>query len=111
MLALQDSLIEIYIPVFILIGLATFSLRALFLFKLPDIMDNPTLKKGLDSIPSSLLVALVIPFTFFVNGVFLPLRIEVLVVLVTIPIVWLLKKPSLSLPIALVLFLGLNFLF
>ena len=74
-------------------------------------MDNPTLKKGLDSIPSSLLVALVVPFTFFVNGFFVPLRLEVFVILITVPIVWLFKKPALSLPIALVLFFSLDLFF
>lgn len=101
---------EIYLPAFLIIGISTFFFRAVFLFNLPAILNNIMLKKGLDSIPSSLLVALVIPYTFFIDKEFLPFRLEVYVILITIPIVLFINKPALSLPIALILLLGLTYL-
>jgi len=94
---------------FIIIGLFTFSFRAIFLYYLPSSFDsNQVLQRGLESVPSSLLVALVIPFTFFIDMTFLPNRPEVMAILLTIPIVYFIKKPGLSLPVALVLFFILS---
>lgn len=89
-----------YIGVFVIVGLFTFLFRAIFLFSKPDLFKNSHFKNGLDSVPSALLVALVIPYTFFASGGFSPFRIEVLAILLTIPIIYYLKKPGLSLPIA-----------
>ena len=89
-----------YIGVFVIVGLFTFVFRAIFLFSKPNLFKNGHFKNGLDSVPSALLVALVIPYTFFSSGVFLPFRIEVLAIVLTIPIIYYLKKPGLSLPIA-----------
>lgn len=90
--------------VFIVIGFFTFIFRATFLFYKPRLFQNEMFKDGLDSVPNSLLIAFVVPFTFFVSGVFLPFRIQVLAVITTIPIVYYLKKPGLSLPIAIVIY-------
>ena len=74
----------LYISVFAIIGLFTFLFRAIFLFYVPQFFKNVTIKNGLDSVPSALLVALVIPFTFFVSGNFVPFRIQVLSILLTV---------------------------
>ncbi len=89
-----------YIAIFVIVGLFTFFFRAIFLFTKPDLFKNGHFKNGLDAVPSALLVALVIPYTFFTTGIFSPFRIEVLAILLTIPIIYYLKKPGLSLPIA-----------
>lgn len=90
---------------FMIIGLFTFSFRAIFLYYLPKSFNtNLVLKKGLESVQSSLLVALVIPFTFFLGTSFLPNRPEVFSILITIPIIYFIKKPGLSLPIAIILY-------
>lgn len=99
-----------YIGLFFIVGLFTFSFRAIFLFHKPNLFKNIHFRNGLDSVPIALLVALVIPFTFFVSGVFLPFRIPVYTIILTIPIVYYLKKPGLSLPIAIVIFAILSFL-
>ena len=89
--------------VFVVVGLFTFSFRAVFLFYMPQIFKSDVFKNGLESVPSSLLVALVIPFTFFASGNFLPFRMQVLAIVLTIPIVYYLKKPGLSLPVAIII--------
>ena len=94
---------------FFIIGAFTFLFRAIFLYYLPDSFNaNLTLKRGLESVPSSLLVALVIPFTFFIDTTFLPLRAEVYAILLTIPVAYFIKKPGLSLPIAIILYFIIN---
>lgn len=90
---------------FIVIGIFTFTFRAIFLYNLPKrFSENDIIKTGLNSVSSSLLVALVIPFAFFVNLELQLVRIEVLAILVTIPIIYIIKKPGLSLPIAIVVY-------
>ncbi len=103
--------LQVFIPVFCIIGASTFTLRAVFLYILPEVMDSSVLKKGLSSVSNSLLVALVIPFTFFINGIFTPWRVEVLALIIVVPLIWITKKPGLSLMIALCIFLGLDFIF
>ncbi|MHA1996433.1 MAG: AzlD domain-containing protein [Candidatus Hodarchaeales archaeon] len=103
--------ITVFVPVFTIIGLITFFLRAVFLYILPEIMENSVIKQGLQSVSNSLLVALVVPFTFFITGVFSPWRIEVLALIVVVPIVWITKKPGLSIISALGIFLGLDLIF
>ncbi|MHA2294329.1 MAG: AzlD domain-containing protein [Candidatus Hodarchaeales archaeon] len=100
----------VYIPVFVIIGLATFLMRAIFLYILPEIMKSKILRKGLKSVSNSLLIALVIPFTFFVDGVFSPWRVEVLVLGIVIPIIWYSRKPGFSLIFAIGIFMGINIL-
>lgn len=100
--------------VFVIVGLFTFSFRAVFLFYMPQIFKSDVFKNGLESVPSSLLVALVIPFTFFTSGSFMPFRIQVFAIILTVPLVYYLKKPGLSLPIAIVILViltGINTLF
>ena len=94
--------------VVIVIGFCTFLLRATLVFWLPKIGELT--KTALSSVSSSLLVGLSVPFFFFVEGSFLPFRLEVLALVATIPLIWLSKKPGLSLPIAIVL-LGSMYLF
>lgn len=94
----------ILLGVFAVVGIFTFSFRAVFLFYMPQKLKRSDIfKNGLESVPSSLLVALVIPFTFFTSGSFLPYRIQVLAVVLTIPVVYYIKKPGLSLPVAIVI--------
>ena len=99
-----------YIGIFVMVGIFTFSFRAIFLFHKPNLFKSNHFRNGLDSVPSALLVALVIPFTFFVSGVFLPFRIQVYTILLTIPIIYYLKKPGLSLPVAIIIFAILSYL-
>ena len=98
----------ILIGVFIVVGIFTFSFRAIFLYIRPKLFKNDLFKNGLDAVPSALLVALVIPFTFFVSGAFLPFRIQVITIILTIPIIYYLKKPGLSLPIAIIIYICLS---
>ena len=93
----------ILLGVFSVVGIFTFSFRAIFLFYMPQIFKSEVFKNGLESVPSSLLVALVIPFTFFASGEFLPFRIQVLAIVLTVPVVYYLKKPGLSLPVAIII--------
>ena len=102
--------ITVFIPVFVIIGLATFFLRAIFLFILPGFMNNSILKKGLSSVSNSLLVAFVIPFTFFVERIFSPWRVEVIAIVIVVPIIWKSRKPGFSLIFAILIFTGLNLL-
>ncbi|MHA1947523.1 MAG: AzlD domain-containing protein, partial [Candidatus Hodarchaeales archaeon] len=87
------------------------SFRAVFLFKYPGLFNKSLIRKGLESVPSSLLVALVIPFTFFVEGNFVLLRNEVYAVLLTVLVLWYLKRPGLSLIITIICLFGFNFVF
>lgn len=100
-----------YFFVFFVIGFSTYFFRAVFLYKYPRPMKNNTIRKGLESVPSSLLVAFVVPFTLFIDGKLLIWRKEVLAILLTIPIVWYLKKPGLSLILAIIILIGISFLF
>jgi branched-subunit amino acid transport protein len=103
------SVYTTYVPIFFLVGVATYGIRVIFLIVRPKLLNNPRLQKGLESIPNSLLVAFVIPFTFFMDGVFLPLRIEVLALLITIPIIYTTKRPGLSLIFAISIYLTLSY--
>ena len=96
------------IGVFFVVGIFTFCFRAIFLYEKPRFFKSDTFRNGLDAVPSALLVALVIPFTFFVSGAFLPFRIQVLTIILTFPIIYYLKKPGLSLPIAIFIYIGLS---
>ena len=94
---------ELLLSLFLLIGGFTLLFRAILLFKLPSQIQNPYVQYGLNKLPSSMLVALVVPFGFFVDKSFSPFKIEVYAILITIPLLFLLKKPGLSLPIGLVI--------
>ena len=87
---------ELFI-MFLLLGLSTFSMRAMFLINLPQKLNNEMIRKGLESVPSALLVALVIPYTFFIDSTFDLFRLEVVVLLIAIPVIKYLKTPGLSL--------------
>lgn len=97
-----------FIGVFMVIGFFTFGFRAIFLYYKPQIFKIEFVKNGFDSVPASLLVALVIPFTFFDSGVFLPFRITVGAIILTIPVIYYSKKPGLSLPVAIIFYLILS---
>ena len=90
------------------IGCFTYSFRAVFLFKYPGLLNKSLIRKGLESVSSSLLVALVIPFTFFVEGNLVLLRNEVYAILLTVLALWYLKRPGLSLIIAIICLFGIN---
>lgn len=98
----------------ILIGIVTYLLRIVFLLRLPEFTENETVKAGLDAVPSSMLVALVLPFALIVEtstGTEISLfRNEIYAILLTIPIVIKLKKPGYSILIALILYFTLNLL-
>jgi branched-subunit amino acid transport protein len=97
--------------VFFIIGSFTFLFRAIFLFNLPELFKNSELiRKGLESVPSSLLVVLVIPYAFFVETQLHLIRPEVFAIILTIPIIWITKKPGLSLIIAILVLIITNFL-
>ena len=98
-----------YILAFIIIGLFTFGFRATFLFYKPQLFENKIFSDGLESVPASLFVALVIPFTFFDYGVFNPFRPQVLAIILTVPVVHYIKKPGLSLIIAIVLYFIISY--
>ena len=89
---------------FVLLGISTFSMRSIFLIHFPQKLNNQKIRKGLESVPSSLLVALVIPYTFFVETNFDLFRLEVLVLLITVPVIKFLKTPGLSLVFSLITF-------
>ncbi|MHA2033601.1 MAG: hypothetical protein ACW99Q_29890 [Candidatus Kariarchaeaceae archaeon] len=78
---------------------------SIFLIHFPNKLNNANIRKGLESVPSSLLVALVIPYTFFIDKNLDFTRIEVFVLLVITPIIKFLKTPGLSLVLSLSLLL------
>ena len=78
-------------------------MRTIFLIYFPENLNNEKIKKGLESVPSSLLVALVIPYTFFIGTEFLLFRGEVSIILIVAFIVKYTKKPGLSLTFALIM--------
>lgn len=99
----------ILILVFVCIGLSTFFFRAIFLYYIPSrIQTNQTIRRGIESVPGSLLVALVIPYTLFIDGIFSPWRIEVVSILLAVPVLYYIKKPGLSLLVAIAIFFILN---
>ena len=100
-----------YFALFFLIGFSTYFFRAIFLFKYPDLLDKSFIRKGLESVPSSLLVALVIPFTLFVDGNLIFFRNEVYAILLSLLVLWYIKKPGLSLILAILILFGLNIMF
>ena len=90
---------------FLGVGLSTFFFRAIFLYYQPTgIQTSQIIRKGLESVPATLLVALVVPYALFIDGTFNPLRIEVVAILLAIPILIYIKKPGLSLPVAILLY-------
>lgn len=100
------STFELFLIISI-IGVTTLFFRSIFLFKLPSWVKHPIVKRGMDAVPSAMLVALVIPFTFFVDKKFLFLRLEVGAILGTIPIVYFTKKYSYGLIFAIILYIFL----
>jgi branched-subunit amino acid transport protein len=108
---MNDAELFTHLLLFLLIGCFTYSFRAIFLFKYPGLLNKSLIREGLESVPSSLLVVLVIPFTFFVERNFVLFRNEVFAVLLTALALWYLKKPGLSLIIAIICLFGLNIIF
>lgn len=108
---MNDAELLTHFLLILFIGCFTYSFRAVFLFKYPGLLNKSLIRKGLESVPSSLLVALVIPFTFFVEGNFVPLRNEVYAVLLAVLVLWYLKKPGLSLILTIIFLFGFNFAF
>ena len=107
---MEETVVLTYIVLFFMIGCCTYLFRGLFLFKYPKVMENNYIRKGLESVPTSLLVALVIPYALFVDGTLILSRIEVFAVVLTLLVVWFIKKPGLSLIIAIAFLFGLDFL-
>jgi len=85
-----------------LIGVTTLALRATFLFYLPKFINHPRIRRAFDAVPASMLVALVIPFTFFVNQQLSLFRTEVYAILITIPLIYLTKKYAYGLLISII---------
>ena len=93
---------------FLLLGISSFGMRSMFLIHFPQKLNSAKIRKGLESVPSSLLVALVTPYTFFVDTTFDFNRPEVYVLLIVAVLIKFLKTPSLSLIIALSLLIILE---
>ena len=93
---------------FVILGFSTFLMRAIFLFNFPTRLNNQQIRKALESVPSSLLVALVIPYTFFIETKLSIFRIEVLILVLAVPIIKYLKKPGMSLVLTLTLLMLFN---
>jgi branched-subunit amino acid transport protein len=108
---MDEAAVFTYLILFFLIGCFTYLFRGLFLFQYPDIMNNNYIRKGLESVPTSLLVALVIPYALFVDSNLILFRIEVFAVFLTVIVLWYIKKPGLSLIVAMIFLLGLDFIF
>lgn len=95
----------------VIIGLATFLIRVSFLYYLPKLTTHPIIKKGMEAIPASMLVALVIPFLIFSSQGSLQLfTVEVAAILLTIPVVFKLKNPGLGIIFAFFFYFSLQFL-
>ncbi len=93
---------------FVILGLSTFLMRATFLFHFPTRLNNENIRKALESVPSSLLVALVIPYTFFVETSISIFRIEVLILVASVPVINYFRKPGLSLVLTLTALMLIN---
>ena len=96
---------------FVLLGFSTFLMRAIFLFRFPNRLNNKDIRKALESVPSSLLLSLVIPYTFFIESKLSVFRLEVLIIVLSVPVIKYLKKPGLSLVITLSALMIITFLF
>ena len=103
----MTSVIE-YLILFCIVGGFTLFFRAIPFYKYPSFLDRKTIKRGLESIPNTLLIALTVPFIFFIDTDFVPYRLDVLSLLLSIPIVLWTKRGGIALPCAVALFLGIN---
>ncbi|MHA2501926.1 MAG: AzlD domain-containing protein [Candidatus Kariarchaeaceae archaeon] len=90
------------------IGLATVVIRAIFLFYLPKSADHPLIKRGMEAVPAAMLVALVVPFTLFVDQRIELLRTEVYAILLALPLMRLTKKYAYGLVFAVLIYLALT---
>jgi branched-subunit amino acid transport protein len=96
----MDYNIQLLTIAIIIIGLNTLFLRSVFLFYLPEFTSNPVIQKGMQVVPASMLVALVIPFLIFRENELQFFTIEVAAILLTIPIIYKLKNPGYGIIIA-----------
>lgn len=89
----------------IISGFFTLLTRSIFLIKVPFERDNQLINRGMQAVPSAMLIGLVIPFAFFENQV-LVLNSIGLSIILTIPLVYISKKPGLGI-LCVLLFYGL----
>lgn len=95
----------------LVIGIATYLIRVILFFKLPRFADNKYIEKGMHSIPATMLVALVVPFAIIFDETINLFRNEVYTIIITIFIVWKIKKPSIALLIAMLIYFLLEIIF
>lgn len=95
----------------ILVGIGTYLIRLVFLLKDFEVLKTKVVAAGLNSVPVTMLVALVIPYTFFVGNQLVISRPEVWAIIFTIPIVYYTKKAGLGIIIAFTLYFLISWLF
>ena len=85
------NIAELYILI-IVIGLSTYFIRVVYFLVNMNLSQNELLKRGLEVVPPSMLVALVIPFTLFEDRSLNLFRLEVGAILLSLPIIYKSKK-------------------
>lgn len=94
----------------LIIGIFTYAFRVVLFFKLPGFTENKYIKKGMESIPATMLIALVIPFSIIIDDKVVFLSIEFISIGTAAIIVWKLKKPNYGLIFTLAIYFLLSLL-
>ena len=92
-----------------IIGIFTLLNRAIFIYYLPEFMSSKKIKRGMSTVPASMLVSLVIPFTFFIDQQFIFNRPEVYAIIIAIPLIHFSKRYSYGLIIAMICYFLIDF--
>ncbi|MHA2029297.1 MAG: AzlD domain-containing protein [Candidatus Kariarchaeaceae archaeon] len=94
---------ELYILISI-IGISTYFIRVIYFVVNLNLSENELIKRGLEVVPPSMLVALVIPFTLFEDQSLDLFRIEVASILLSLPIIYKSQKFGYGLVICFVIY-------
>ncbi|MEC8704318.1 MAG: AzlD domain-containing protein [Asgard group archaeon] len=92
-----------------IIGIFTLLIRSIFIYYLPEFMSSEKIKRGMSTVPASMLVSLVIPFTFFIDQQFIFNRPEVYAIIISIPLIHFSKRYSYGLIIAMICYFIIDF--
>ena len=95
----------------LVVGIATFLMRAYGIFTSVTRIEHPLISKAMEAIPASMLVAFVVPYAFLKDKTLIFWRPEVLAILVTLLVVFIIRRPGYGLPIALCLYFALEWAF
>ncbi|MHA2276243.1 MAG: AzlD domain-containing protein [Candidatus Kariarchaeaceae archaeon] len=95
--------LELYILISI-IGISTYFIRVIYFVINLNLSEKELIKRGLEVVPPSMLVALVIPFTLFDDQSLDLFRIEVAAILLSLPIIYKSRKFGYGLVICFIIY-------